>query len=370
MLLIPLLLAAQGRDSDLVKPTGEYAAGSGGCISPLLPTITNQDGLARAIEAYITQRVPSSPFAQGGSAFVSAGIASGVNPLWIVTIAQKESSFGTKGIATKGTFNAFGRTASNDQPAVVINGRRWYKYPSFIESLPDQAAYLKRVYLDKGLKTFREIVTKYAPPEENDTEKYIKDIETSIGKLVSLAGDSLACAGRSEIVAEGGGKYLNVPGVKEATGGDCGQASVIMVILYYRPGYEDSRYYNPSTKSTKDNLSCVSPAYVNQQTKQNDWGYATASQANLESVKKSLEGGDPVIIYTTAGSIYSNSKHIFVIVGYDPSDDTFYVNNPFIRGVEVHTKTPNGKKMTSQHLKNHFGDSIYHHTFMIKNKYR
>ncbi len=205
MLLIPLMLLGWGRDANLNKPTGISLASGGGCNSPRLPKIADEAGLAQTINTYIAERVPSSPFTHAGREFIAAGRASGVSPIWMVTIAQKESSFGTKGIATKGTFNAFGRTASDSQPAVVLNGRRWYKYPSFVESLPDQAAYLKRMYLDRGLDTFRKIVYEYAPPEENDTEQYIKDVEASVGKLVALAGAALDCNNG------GGADLANVP---------------------------------------------------------------------------------------------------------------------------------------------------------------
>jgi hypothetical protein len=191
------MLFSWGRDAALQKPTGISLASGSGCVSPLLPRINDQQALATAIEAYISKYAPSSPFTHAGTAFVAAGVTNGVNPLWMVTIAQKESSFGTAGIAIKGTFNAFGRTASESQPGIVIGSHRWYKYPSFVESLPDQAAYLKRQYLDKGLDTFREIVYKYAPPGENNTEQYIKDVEEAVGKLVSLAGSALSC-GSSE----------------------------------------------------------------------------------------------------------------------------------------------------------------------------
>lgn len=368
MLIIPFMLGVYGHDNDLIKPTGGSVAGEGGCLSPLTPSINNKAALGDAINAYIQSLVPRSPLVGAGDNFVNAGVEHGINPMWVVVIAQKESSFGTAGIATKGTNNSFGRTATDAQPGVVIKGRRWYKYSSFQDSPFEQSAYLKRRYIDQGLTTMREIVYTYAPPSENNTEQYIKDIERSMGKLAALAGSALECSG-TKVAGSGTGKYLNVPGVKEATGGDCGQASTIMVILYYRPSYQDSRFYNSATNSTRDNLACVSPAYINQQTRQNDWRYATSQQAGLENVKRSLAGGDPVIIYTRAGSVYSSSKHIFVIVGYDESDDTFIVNNPYVRGVEVHTKTPNGKQMTSQHLKSHFGDSTYGHTFMIKGKY-
>lgn len=198
MLIIPLMLAGYARDKDLVKPTGGSVAGAGGCLSPLTPTINDQAALGAAIDSYIKSRVPRSPMVGTGNAFVTAGVKHGINPIWVITIAQKESSFGTEGFAAENANNAFGRTATKSQPHVVSpTGRLWYKYDSFEQSADGQSEYLKRRYIDEGLTTMREIVYTYAPPSENNTEGYIKDIEKSMSDLVKLAGSALDCDGTS-----------------------------------------------------------------------------------------------------------------------------------------------------------------------------
>lgn len=40
---------------------------------------------------------------------------------------------------------------------------------------------LQDVYLSQGRDTIREIITKYAPPSENDTERYIRDVSAWSG---------------------------------------------------------------------------------------------------------------------------------------------------------------------------------------------
>lgn len=167
------------------------------------------------------------------------------------------------------------------------------------------------------------------------------------------------------------GSYLPVPGVIEGYGGQCGHASILMTILYYNPGFTDSTYYDPATHTTKSNSSCVTPAYINNGTGKSDWDYATSKQASLDNVKKSLAGGDPVIMYAKAGLIFSTSEHIFVIVGYDPADDSFIINNPNVGNVEVHTKKPNNQTITTSRMKQYFGDSdgTYTHTFLIRSAY-
>lgn len=167
------------------------------------------------------------------------------------------------------------------------------------------------------------------------------------------------------------GGYLNVPGVMEATGGACGQASTVMVILYYNPTYSDSTYYIASNHITNGkNTSCVLPDYIsNNNTRATDWTWTTSSQTPPQKIKESLAGGDPVIVYTKPGSVYPNSPHIFVLVGYDPVDDTFIVNNPGVNHIEVHTKTPNGVPMSATHLSQYLDNPDYGHSYMIRKKY-
>lgn len=198
MLIIPLMLAGFARDKDLTKPTGGSVIGEGGCLSPLTPTINDQAALGDAIDAYIKGIAPRSPMVGTGSDFVTAGVKHGINPIWVITIAQKESGFGMAGFAAQNANNAFGRTATASQPHIVSpTGRRWFKYDSFAASADGQSEYLKRRYIDEGLTTMREIVYTYAPPSENNTEQYIKDIERSMGKLAALAGSALNCSGSS-----------------------------------------------------------------------------------------------------------------------------------------------------------------------------
>ncbi|MCR4277830.1 MAG: C39 family peptidase [Candidatus Berkelbacteria bacterium] len=166
------------------------------------------------------------------------------------------------------------------------------------------------------------------------------------------------------------GYPLDVPGVIEAEGGDCGAASILMVSLYYKqtPGND---VYNAPKKASRANI-CVSPGYLNGHTPYQDWDYATSSKASFTSVKKSLAAGNPVILYLAAGGIYGPSakgfggKHIVVIVGYDPADQTFFINNPSPKKVDIATKTPNGRRMNESRLQQFLGDGVYGHTYIIR----
>ncbi len=161
--------------------------------------IVNQADFATAIDAYIKKVAPAnSPFQGLGKDLVAAGLQYGVNPAWVVNIARKESSFGTAGWPAQNAFNAFGRTATSDQPGADHAGRRWYRYDSFKQSVYGQSEYLRRKYIDKGLMTFEAITNQYAPPSENDTAQYINEMKTWVGQVMTLAGAAVNCAGKVE----------------------------------------------------------------------------------------------------------------------------------------------------------------------------
>ena len=185
-------------------------------------------------------------------------------------------------------------------------------------------------------------------------------------KLASFATDFPGLIGYAAVH----GYPLTVPGVIEAAGGDCGAASIIMVSLYYKQKPGDDVYDAPRRASRAQ--VCVSPNYLNEHSPFQDWTYATSRQAGFASVKKSLAAGNPVVLYVAPGGIYGPSKkgfggkHIVVIVGYDPADQTFFINNPSPRKVDVATKTPNGRKMTESHLQQFLGDAVYNHSYIIR----
>lgn len=169
----------------------------GSCNSPLYPDIVDETSYAQALN----DSIPSgSPLKGLGQFFVAGGKKAGINPALIFSIAKKESSFGTAGIATNGTQNAFGRTATDSQPHVTIEGRNWYKWATWSDSLyttrsgyEDESAYIKRRYVDQGLTTIKDIMYTYAPPAENDTDGYISQLYSWIDEINSKAGVAITC---------------------------------------------------------------------------------------------------------------------------------------------------------------------------------
>jgi hypothetical protein len=183
------------------------------------------------------------------------------------------------------------------------------------------------------------------------------------------------------LAAATGGQPLAVPGTRQGTEGDCGQASVISVVRYYNPRYSDPKFYNATTNSTRDNIACVDPDYINRMSgdavKDFVRGNSTRRQTpelpvvTFDMVRRSVLAGDPVVIYTSSGSIY-NYKHIFVITGWDERTRRFYVMNPFVGGFHSNTMQPNGKDMTPEHLLRFTGDqpgAPYTHAFMIRQRH-
>lgn len=177
---------------------------------------------------------------------------------------------------------------------------------------------------------------------------------------------------------------LAVPLIVQGAQGYCGRTSQMMVELFYSHGQipadlradlktlPDGRF---ATNSASDQLK---PEVLDAGTPFKDWveapGAGLSSDQLFQLVKRSIDGGDPIILYTYGAIYTSHTNHIVTIVGYDQSDNSFYINNPAIAqygGSEGPTKFPDHHKyaMTSDYLIKHLGDSYYGHAFMIRQKY-
>ncbi len=211
---------------------------------------------------------------------------------------------------------------------------------------------------------------------------------------------------------------LNVPGVSQAKEGDCGVASTQMAILYSNPLYHDQLYLNrqkigswpewplhlgfgpevfphltwPSTNEDTKNVGCVHERYLAKHYNVNShelnaWYRLRQPNkyAELQDAIRSLKGinrygicinayvdgqcvGDPVIMFGDPGAVFAG-EHVFLLVGYDPKDQTFYVNNPNIGSVQVQTKFANGHRMTIDYLQKFLGHFYPRTDLMIKEKY-
>lgn len=195
------------------------AQGVGTCVDDgrLFTINVSDEELGKVIDDYAKSKgLGDAPLANLGAKFVSGAKRAGVNPFLLVQIAIQESSYG-KAIPDN-SYNSFGRTATASQPNVTANGRLWYKYDSFSDSLDgggikdDQPTYVKKVYLDEGKITISDIIMKYAPPGDggNNPEQYIAGIKKTIQELVTASGDKISC-GESTSSASADQDTSNIP---------------------------------------------------------------------------------------------------------------------------------------------------------------
>lgn len=183
--------------ADLVTSVSSGIRQSGG-LSKDLMVIKNPEKLAQAIDDWVKKVSPNSPFVGLGKYAVMGGQRSGVNPILPIIIARMETSLGTDvraGKALREGHNAYGRTATLSQPH-ISSARRWYRWDSLADSLFDRSsrkddmyAYIKNRYAD--LKTIDETMMRYAPPYENDTAGYLRNIKQWASEIYQLAGDSI-----------------------------------------------------------------------------------------------------------------------------------------------------------------------------------
>lgn len=145
------------------------------------PQNTNEQAMA----AYIDSIIPSgSPLRGLGKNFVSTAKAGNKNPLFIAHFAQKESSWGTAGIARSETNNPFGRKAAKDDPS--INGFK--KFNSWADAVDEQGPFLKRVYQDLGYQTIDRIINRYCPTSDGcDTQTYIAEVKSFVSSHTQKA---------------------------------------------------------------------------------------------------------------------------------------------------------------------------------------
>lgn len=195
--------------------------GSSACYELALPQISDLAALAKAIDDHIREKAPTSPFIGLGGDIVAGAVRQGVNPLFVVGNMRMESIYGTTGTSGHATlatqlhqaFNAFGRTAgSASKPHfTAANGRLWYKYPSWKESVnsptaspsntTDQPSLMRAVYLDDGLNTIGQYLGRYAPASDgNDESVYGKVMKDVIGSIVTLAGASISCGDDTTVI--------------------------------------------------------------------------------------------------------------------------------------------------------------------------
>lgn len=196
--------------------SGGSVSATPGSGTPTGMTFPNLDPnkMADAIKQWIDKnKPPEGSILEGedvAKALVDSAKKSNINPFLIPAHAKKESSLGSKNdYNVKNGNNSFGRSAASGQPQ-FSGARAWYKWSSGKASVDTSAPennqpntsditkYIRDVYADSIDKNdFNAYMNKYAPPTENDTQKYISDFKKAIEEMASVAGGSATSSSSS-----------------------------------------------------------------------------------------------------------------------------------------------------------------------------
>jgi hypothetical protein len=140
------------------------------------------------------------------------------------------------------------------------------------------------------------------------------------------------------------------------------------MVTLYETLHQDNTFSNPTYLqenkhgdkyiTTKTNIGCVQPSYLNGHTQFKDWtgvsGKGITKEQMIGYIHKSIQGGDPIVIFTSKGFAFSRSIHILCLVGYDDTTQTVIVNDPNVNQVNEYTnKNREGQLLTYDLLFNH-----------------
>lgn len=249
--------------------------------------------------------------------------------------------------------------------------------------------------------------SRYTKVSDLDKAKAIGYIDDMVSYLQQIPGLATSDKGKAASLAqkfidEGkllsalvplGSAQLNVPSVNQGDGNWCGHTSAVMVGLYYLHGdTSDSRISPYVKRDGNDQLisarpggyNALNPGFLNEVSGYSDWenenisGKDSTPDQIFAMIKASINGGDPVILYTL-GLFYSDdTNHIVVITGYDEAQKLIIVNNPAVIGskgygtIKDSQVGQNGHTLDMQFVKDHLGwrHPGYHgHSFMVRSKY-
>lgn len=230
-------------DSGAPDDISGVAPGSGDPEGLTFPNLSPDD-IANAIEQYIQQVRPTSPFKGLGAIMVATGKKSNVNPFLFVAIALKETQLATDNSYNiqPGRYNAFGRTATERQPH-FSGDRLWYKWVSFRASVDykhpshavdpsktgDMGKYIRAVYASYlNANDVGEFFLKYAPAFENDTTQYVNQVKGWMKSMADIARDGPA-AGPATVNPEAGTPAgAEVPAECQPCGPDSGKQVIVI----------------------------------------------------------------------------------------------------------------------------------------------
>lgn len=187
----------------------------------------NKKKLAAAITAYVA-RSPQSKFlefknkqgqADPGTAFVEAGEANKVSPLFMLAIASVKSELATSGKAAMECGNPWGQAPTASNPVCTSSdGNKWYEYNNKHEynkeMLNDQAKRLWYTYVnDPKIRNIDDFIKKY---------NELNPIRDAGGSTQESTIDLAVTKGRYTAVLDFFLKDKELKDVIKCGGGDCG----------------------------------------------------------------------------------------------------------------------------------------------------
>ena len=159
----------------------------------------------------------------------------------------------------------------------------------------------------------------------------------------------LPAHGNHPNVGHGKGKISNVKWIHQAKFDWCGRSSQAMLVNYWRPGT------GADTKAFQVAHHLRGYETVSALTGK---PYTGGTPTNLDAVARSVEAGNPALLYT---KIYRQERnpivhpgHIIVLTGYDPTVNAaeggqFYANDPYAKNAETGTNvTEVGHKLLTK----------------------
>lgn len=180
--------SAEYHDSACNVTTTSVSAGEGPLEGVEFPD-ADPAALEKAINKYIANTQPNSPLKGKADIFIKYGKEYNINPMFMIAKAQMETGLATNGayvaqknflsIRHQGQFDGIGENTSP-----------FKTYASMDENVKDYAYIIDRYYIKEGYTTIRKIIYKYAPPNENDTEAYIRNVKKFMKKMAGLIEDS------------------------------------------------------------------------------------------------------------------------------------------------------------------------------------
>jgi hypothetical protein len=162
--------------------------GSGPLYGPKFPKVSDTADLAQRLKTYIQNTIPSSPLAGYTNDLVALGQKYDVNPALAVAQAQKETGLGTVGYGPAPKYNIWN----------VRNGAAgsFGNYTGVKDAIESYYKLLSgNLYLGapSNFTTVGQIITRFAPPSENDTAAYITFVQSAMHKML----DGISTNGQS-----------------------------------------------------------------------------------------------------------------------------------------------------------------------------